>query len=185
MDSAIEDSPPQEDRKMVYSGSMRIDVRKVENQPEQAASMVKAKGGYVLSISDHFLEARIPAESLESLMADLTVLGKVKRQEVYGHDITEQYNDVELRLENAETTRQRYLELLKQATEVADILLIEKELERLNVTIEQYKGYLNKSNEELAYSMLSVYFKKEVRPGPVGYVFKGIWLGLKWLFVWD
>jgi hypothetical protein len=55
----------------------------------------------------------------------------VKDKNIAGEDVTEEYRDLEIRLDSAEKTRQRYLELLNKAERVKEILKIEKELERL------------------------------------------------------
>ena len=44
--------------------------------------------------------------------------------------------DLEIRLENAEKARNRYLELLDKAETVGEVLSVEKELERLNEKID-------------------------------------------------
>jgi hypothetical protein len=61
--------------------------------------------------------------------------------------------------------------------------LVEKELERLNETIELLKGEMNRINHLTAYSTISVYLKEKKKPGIIGYVGVGIYQAVKWLFV--
>jgi TolA-binding protein len=88
-----------------------------------------------------------------------------------------------MRVENAQKARKRYLELLEQATKVSDILAIEKELERLNGKIERLQGQINSFDKQVQYSSISIYFTEKVKPGPVGYIFVGLYKAVKFLFV--
>ena len=84
---------------------------------------------------------------------------------------------------NALKTRDRYLELLEQGKTVAEILLVEKELERLNATLELLKAEVNTIDKDVAYSTLSVNLTERNKLGPLGYVAKGLYSGVRWLFV--
>jgi hypothetical protein len=102
---------------------------------------------------------------------------------VYGKDVTDEYFDNEIRLDNANKARQRYLELLQKAENVATTLLIEKELERLNVEIDSLKGKLERMNHLTDFSTIEIYLEQKEKLGILGYVFIGLYKGIEWLFV--
>ena len=114
------------------------------------------------------------------------MLGEVTHQNIYGQDVTEQHTDLQLRLDNARQSRQRYLQLLEKAEEISDILLIEKELERLLYDIESLQGQLNQLdvNHYLFYHHCA-YSGKNKAGGRWDGFFVGLWEGLRFLFVWD
>lgn len=126
---------------------------------------------------------RIPAEKLNAFMDEVATMGEVESRNVYSQDVTEAYADMDIRLENAKKSRKRYLELLNKADKVSDILEIERELERLNTQIEQLKGQLNSYDKQIQYSSVSVRFFTKAKPGPLGYIFVGLYKGIKFLFV--
>ncbi len=171
------------DRMVMYDASMRLKVKKLEGQAQQAVEIAKAKGGFMVNISDSFVRLRVPAESLKQAMDEIAGLGKLDSRNISGSDVTDNYSDFKLRLENAEKTRDRYLEILAKAEQVSDILLIEKELERINLNIERYKGMMNGMDKRVKYSSLNVYFKEKPKLGPLGFIFYNIGRGIKWLFV--
>ncbi|MBU1718111.1 MAG: DUF4349 domain-containing protein, partial [Bacteroidetes bacterium] len=91
--------------------------------------------------------------------------------------------DLNIRLENAEKARNRYLELLKLAATVEETLKVEKELERLNTEIDLLKGKLNRYSHLVDFSTIDVYVKQRKQPGPLGYIIKYLYKGVKFLFV--
>jgi hypothetical protein len=111
-------------------------------------------------------------------------LGEVASQEVQGTDVTEEYYDLQTRLDNAQKTRQRYLEILGQAQTVEQALLVERELERLNREIDLLTGRMNKLKHLATYATITITTTQPLRPGPLGYVFYGLYRAIKWLFVW-
>jgi len=120
---------------------------------------------------------------LNSAVNDISNLGKVTFKNIHGADVTESYLDNKLRLENAEKSRNRYLELLNKAVSVQEILLVERELERLNVTIERLKGQMNRIDHLDEFSTITINLRVKKKPGVLGYVFVGAYEAVKWLFV--
>ncbi|MBL4577871.1 MAG: DUF4349 domain-containing protein, partial [Flavobacteriales bacterium] len=88
-----------------------------------------------------------------------------------------------IRLDNAEKSRKRYLELLNMANTVSQALLVEHELERLNQTIDLLKGKINRMSHLTAYATITINLKEEVKPGVLGYMGIAIYHSVKWLFV--
>jgi hypothetical protein len=177
------DEIKQEERKIIYNGSMSIKVKKLEEQTKQVIEKAKAQGGYMVSSDIDRVTIRIPAAKLNSFMDEIAIFGEVESRNVYSQDITDEYADMRIRLDNAEKARKRYLELLEKATDVSDILAIEKELERLNGETERLKGQINSYDKQVKYSSVNVYFIEKVKPGPVGYIFVGLYKAVKFLFV--
>jgi hypothetical protein len=86
----------------------------------------------------------VKSEHLNDAIKEISELGKVQGKSLSGQDVTEEYLDFQIRLENAEKSRERYLELLAKAENVEAALKVEKELERLNGTIDLLKGKMNR-----------------------------------------
>lgn len=97
--------------------------------------------------------------------------------------MTEDYLDFKIRLENAEKSRERYLELLSQAENVEAALKVEKELERLNASIDILKGKMNRIDHLSEFSTITVNLKEKKKPGPLGYIGIGLYRSVMWLFV--
>ncbi len=175
----------EEDRKVVYNASLSLEVKETGTQQERVMATAKKYGGYVLRTSESNYTIRVVSDSLKSALNSLSTLGKISNKTISGQDVTEEFADLEIRLDNAEKTRQRYLELLKKAQNVAEVLAVEKELDRLNLRIEQLKGRLNRLQEVTTYATIYLYLEEKVKPGPLGYIFVGFYKGIKFLFIRD
>ena len=71
-------------------------------------------------------------------------------------DVTEEYVDVEARLKANKELEQRYLEIMKKANTVSEMLEIEKEMGTLRADIESIEGRLNVLKSQVAFSTLTV-----------------------------
>lgn len=189
--SKSEANPNDQPRIILYNAQLSLLVDSVKTIKDRALSIMVSYKGYMVSSTNTSLQMRVPSSSLNSVLTNFKQLGKVNYENINGVDVTDTYYDIKIRLENAEKTRNRYLELLNQAKNVSEILKVEKELERLNGVIDSYKGSIKRYDQENQYSLITLRFytkqdkKDKVRPGPLGYIFVGLYKGIKWLFVWD
>jgi len=172
-------------RMITYTVNMQISVNNVEETRKVLTEKIENFDGFITRESDNQITTRIPVEYMEEFINITRTLGKVESESKTGTDITDQYRDNVIRLENLKNLRGRYLELLQMAETVADLLSIEKELERVNTEIEIMEGRIQYAQMSVAYSNITVRFNERVRPGPLGLIFYGLYLGIKWLFVWN
>ena len=176
------------ERKVIYDVTLRLIVDTIKNESSEVLKIANAYGGYVLFSRKDYAKIRVPSDELQSALADLKSLGEVEEESITGQDVTDKYYDIQTRLESTIKTKERYEALLQKAVNVDEVLRIERELERLNTTIESYKGQIKRLDELEAFATIAVYFRevtpeKVVKPGPLGYVFVGLYKGIKWLFV--
>lgn len=177
------ESPP-DVRMVAYTVSMELIVKNVEKTRADLLGKMKDADGFLVRESDHFITARIPSENMDAFISHAKTLGKIENESKTGVDITDQYKDNVIRLESMMNVRSRYLALLDHAKEVDDIINIEKELERIDTEIEMLEGKIKHAELSVAYSNITVRFKEKVKPGPIGWIFYGLYQGVKWLFVW-
>lgn len=174
-----------QNRKIIYNANVTLELDSKEGVAERISEIAKRRGGYMVSSSDYGAMIRVKAENLDAALADIEQIAEVAKKSVSTMDITLQYRDEEIRLENARKTRERYLALLDKATTVEEILKIETELERINTKIETLEQHIKNWDKLVAYSTIDVRFENKVTPGPIGWIFYGLWHGVSWLFVWD
>ncbi|MDE2900181.1 MAG: DUF4349 domain-containing protein, partial [Chloroflexota bacterium] len=70
-------------------------------------------------------------------------LGEVLNEHQGSEDVSEQFIDLEARLNSAKREEQSFLSLLGRANTVSDVLTIERELARVRSDIERYQGQLD------------------------------------------
>jgi len=186
-DGAPSGGPSQEaeSRMITYSVSLELSVTDTEDTRRLITEQVKTFDGYITRDSNNAITMRIPSEKMDDFLIEARKLGKVENESKTGVDITEQYRDNVIRLESLKSVRERYLLLLGRANSVSDILSIEKELERVNSQIELMEGRIKNAETSVAYSNISIRFYVKAKPGPIGWVFVGLYRGIRWLFVWE
>ncbi|MDR0474772.1 MAG: DUF4349 domain-containing protein [Treponema sp.] len=173
------------DRMVTYSASLELSVKNTGVTREILLDQVKNNNGFIVRETENYIATRIPAENMENFINVARTLGKIENETKTGTDITDQYRDNVIRLENIKNIRDRYLALLEKANTVSDILGIEKELERINIEIDLLEGKIKYAESSVAYSSITIRFREKAKPGPIGWVFYGLYHGIKWLFVWN
>jgi hypothetical protein len=172
-------------RVVIFNASIYVTVRNADTLNARLVKIVNRYQGYVVKISEKQSTVRVPAQYLESTLSAISGTGRVKGISKTGMDVTEEYQDYTIRLENASKARDRYLELLAKAENVEATLKVEKELERLNGEIELLKGKIGRLQHLADYSTIEVNITQKHKLGVLGHVFVGFYKGVKWLFVRD
>lgn len=175
--------PNPNDKKILFSATLSLSVSRPDSAVSRIAGTAARYKGYIQETGTYRSVIRVPAASLNPALADLSDIGKVRSKSVTGQDVTSEYLDHQIRLDNAQKARERYLELLARAENVEAALKVEKELERLNETIDLLKGHINRIDHLNEYSTITVYLKEKKKPGVLGYVGMGLYYSVKWLFV--
>ena len=172
------------DRMITYSVSLHLSVKQVDEARKTLIDEVKNAKGFVIQETENSIRTRIPSEKMDDFINNAKKNGNVENIRKTGTDITEEYRDNAIRLENLKKVRERYLTLLEKADAVIDILSIEKELERVNTEIEIFEGRIKYAEQSVTYSHITIFLNENIKPGPIGWIFYGIYVGVKWLFVW-
>ena len=159
---------PSSERLMIYRASLNILVAAVDTSVDRLVERVNALGGFLDNRSDAQVTVRVPAQHFHALVKELAGYGLVTNQNIQAQDVTKQMFDLELRIETAERSRQRLLDILKQATKVDEILRIETEVRRLTQEIEQMKGEVRFLKDQLSFSTITVAFFANA-PAPTPY----------------
>ena len=172
------------DRMIVSTAYMTMDVADVDIAVKAVVDISKAHGGYVVSSGNRTV-IRVEAAAIAIAMEEVARLGSVASREVQEQDVTKSYSDASLKLDNAKAARARYLELLQKAENVEAALKVEKELERLNGEITLLESQIGNLAHLTQYATITVTIRKQVTPGPLGWIFYGLYKAVEWLFVWN
>ena len=193
--SVAAQSAGQAQRKLIWTGELRLDVDAISNAVQQAAALVEKAKGYVQaqSVDDDNaqLTVRVPAEALSTTLSALGALGSATVVRVSSSDITEQYVDTESRMKTARALRDRLQGLLDRATNVTEVLSVERELARVQAEIEATEARLRAMAGQVELATLEVYLQRRTPPaevrrtiyGPIGLVVKGLGWVLEKLWI--
>jgi hypothetical protein len=156
-----------------------------EAGPPAAAQLAKRHGGWIASMAERSVTVEVPGDQLDALLVELPSLGKVTERHFAARDVTAAHRDLRVRIDNLKRERERYLLLLERAENVTDATSVEREVERLTSQLELLEAQLQAMGDRVQDASVRLDFSRELRPGPVGYVFYAVYTGVKWLFVRD
>ena len=137
------------DRKIVKNGSMTMEVNDITTAMTGVAEVAKDLNGYVVSsnkwgdidITSGQITIRVPSDRFDEALDRLRQIAvNVPSESTNSQDVTEQYTDLQAQLRNLEATEAQYLEILKKAEKVEDILAVQQQLSNVRGQIEQVKG---------------------------------------------
>lgn len=173
--------PPTEqvstEKKIIRNGNLTIESEDLKSSRTRLDTLVVFYAGYISSESfndqedqlSYNITCRIPADKFDLFITGIeSGPDKIISKSVNADDITEQYYDVKIRLDNERQVEKRYLELLAQARTVKDILDIEEKLGKVRQEIESKEGRLRYLDDRVNYSTLNIwiYQKKDRKYEP-------------------
>ena len=200
----------EEERMIVRTGDMSLVVKDIVDARDEIAQLTVRFNGYVVSSQvwgeeqdmKGYISIRVPDEKFDQALAELRELAvRVTSESTDSRDVTEEYVDLQSRLNNAEATESQYLALLEKATDVEDILNIYDSLSRVRNEIEQIKGRMQYLERTSSMSLITANLRPEVTAKPLvrvgwsalealksavrGIVIFGQWLGTiaLWLLI--
>jgi len=158
------------DRKIIKQGEIRFKTADVNKTKALISQTVQELNGYISKDNaydysdrlEHRLIIRVPANKFDLLLKNISEsVEKLDSRNVDLLDVTEEYIDIEARITTKKELQTRYVELLKQATKVDEILNIEKEIGNLQTEIESVEGRMKYLKDKISFSTLTVtYYQK-------------------------
>ena len=108
---------------------------------------------------------RVPADQLDTTLAELKKLGRVESEVQNGEEVTAQYVDLEARLANSRNTEQRLTDVLKQRTgKLSDVLEVETEIARVRGEIESREAQRKSMANQVAFATLTATLTEDYKP---------------------
>ncbi len=184
-DKSIKSETEVKDRMVIITTYLTLESDNPELTTEKILEIPPKYKGYITNSTSKSASMRIPADKFVQALDEIKKFGEVTAQSVYGEDVTTRYLDTQIALDNAHKARDRYLTLLEKAENVQAALLVERELERLNRELNQLEGQSKYLQHLTQYSTLHITVEKDVTPGPVGWIFYGLYKAVIWLFIWE
>jgi len=162
---------------LIYRATLTMAVFETRKVMDAIEALAKGTGGYLVARDDMVITIRVPANKFDAALDDIADKGDELHRQVEVSDVTEQFNDLNIELKNAEVVRERLVALLEKAHKVEEALAVEAELARLTDKIERIKGRLKLLRELVAFSTVTVRFEAR----PVERVDSNVQLPFPWL----
>ncbi|HAT03284.1 MAG TPA: hypothetical protein DCS29_00695 [Candidatus Magasanikbacteria bacterium] len=163
--TADSDATPTQDRLIVKTGNMSLVVDNVREAIQKINSYTLEKGGFVVSsdISKSGLTLygnitiRIPVASFDESIEQVKSYGEVTSQAMYGQDVTEEYVDLDAQIKNLRATENQFLEIMKRAVAIEDVLAVQRELSWVRGEIDRIEGRMKYLRQSADLSTLTIY----------------------------
>ncbi len=155
------------ERKLIKDGYVEFETKSIERARQAIYQAVQKYSSYVASDEErnsagrrtNTIVVRIPTGSFDTFLMEVTKgIDRFESRNVTVTDVTEEYLDVEARLKTKKELEARYLELLKRASKVTEILEIERQIATLREEIESVEGRVKYLENRITYSTLTITF---------------------------
>ncbi len=146
-----------DERLVIQDTNLSMVVDEVNSSISSIEQIATQNGGFLVNSNQHQPEGaasgsitiRVKSDQrLQALEAIKNLGVRVVSENVNGRDVTDQYADIESRLEVLYKTKTKFETILDQANEVSDLLQVQRELVNLQSQIDNLVGrqqYLQKS----------------------------------------
>lgn len=152
-------------RKTIMTGSLNVRVDDFQAASGAVEGITKRYGGFISNSYSYVtgsgkmrgtITIRVPQKDFESVIKDLEGIGTVKSKQTSGQDVTEEYVDLEARLDTYKKEEARYLVILDKADTVEDLLKVERQLSRVRGEIERLEGRIRYLDNRVELSTITV-----------------------------
>ncbi len=154
-DRSTEQSAPRQ-RLRVLQAEIGLVVSDPESSKQEIVDMATSVDGYVEASSADFIVIRIPAESFDAVVGQIENLGRLESRTITAQDVTEQFFELERRLEIARTSLARLEELLERTDDAEDRVQLLREITRLSEEIERLEAQKRGLENRIRMSRISV-----------------------------
>jgi len=169
--------PDRSNRLIIKNAELELLVADTDVTIDLITQVAADSAGYIISsrvwyeewLKENYKYATItigvPVDQFEPAMRRLRSLAlRVVDESASGQDVTDEYVDLQSRVDNLKATRDRIREFLEQAETVEESLRINEELTAVEDQIEQVQGRMNYLFDRAAYSTITIQVKPELPP---------------------
>jgi hypothetical protein len=170
------------ERLIIRTGNISMvveDTRAAQGAIEQMVERMAGEGAFIVSSDEAggtegsqpyiTMSIRVPATRFDQTMDRLAELAvEVTNRSESAQDVTEEYVDLEARLESLEAARKRLLDIMAEARTTKDLLEAEQQLTQRESEIESIKGRMQYLEESAQLSSIWVELQPYILSQPVG-----------------
>lgn len=141
-------------RKIIRSAELTIESQNPEEAFRKVASLAESKSGFVVTSEATQPEGaaepgrttvtvvvRVPAAQFDATVEEIRKAGdRVLQDKRTGQDVTEEYIDLQARLQAKKALETQFLEIMKRAQKVEEALQVQEQLSEVRSEIEQVEG---------------------------------------------
>ncbi len=163
-------TPEITNRMVIQNSNMSLLVKDVVDVRKKIIGFAESNGGYMVdSVTSNPQDAptstvtvRLPSDKLDQaldLFRGLSI--KVVSENLVGRDVTDQYVDIDARVETLERTKGKMESILAQASQISDLTTVTREIISLQNQIDALKGAQKSLSENAKMAKVTVYLSTD------------------------
>jgi len=162
-------SPPdiqlEQGSKLIKTGNLSFEVSSIDKSKSSIDSLLKVYKAYYQkeelqsygNRNNYSLLIRVPNKNFETLLSQLeNGIGTMNSKDIYTNDVTEEYVDLNIRLQNNLAYLDQYKVILKKAKTIEEILNVQEKIRRIEEEIESKQGRIKYLDNKVSLSTLQV-----------------------------
>jgi hypothetical protein len=156
-------------RTVIKTGTLLVYVDDVDEGLTRVQKVVAAYGGELAKVERRrhegydncVVEVRVPAEHFDAAITSAQEIGDVAELVVEAEDVTEEYVDLQMRLDNQIKARDRFIEILNTRTgKLEDVVALQREINGTTEEIERLTGKILYLKDRAAFSSICITLNK-------------------------
>jgi len=190
------ESKPDWNKKIIKTATLNVEVKDYAKFNQLVHSSASRFGGYIADEQqteteykiENTITIKVPVDQFQSAVDFLSSGdGKINEKKISSEDVTTQFVDTKSRLEAKKQVRLRYLELLKQAKNMEEILQVQTEINDIQEEIESAAGRINYLTNASAMSTINLTYYQVLDATVQNHDEKSFWQKTKQAFAsgWD
>ncbi|SFE51624.1 DUF4349 domain-containing protein [Flavobacterium xueshanense] len=169
--SPVKETPQSIEQKIIKEGNLRFETNDLTTTYSQIQNAVKVYNAIIQNDTEgkdyesvfRKLIIRVPSKNFDLFLKDISKgVTYFDNKQISSRDVTAEYIDIDARLKAKKVLENRYLELLKKANKVTEMLEIEKQLSSIREEIEAKEGQLNYLQNQVLFSTITIEFYRTI-----------------------
>lgn len=165
------ESKPDWNKKIIKTASLNVEIKDYSKFNKLVHNSVDQFGGYIAEEQqtqndykiENIITIKVPVDQFQKAVDFFTSGdGKINEKKITSEDVTSQYVDTKSRMEAKKQVRLRYLDLLKQAKNMEEVLQVQNEINSIQEEIESAAGRINYLSNASAMSTINLTFYQVV-----------------------
>lgn len=159
------------EQKIIKEATLRFETDNLETAFTQIQKAVTTNKARIINDSEgkdyatvfRNLTVKVPSQNFDRFISDISKgVSYFEVKSISAEDVTEQFIDLTSRLKTKKKLEERYLEILKKANKVSEILEIEEQISTIREEIEAKEGQLKYLESRVSESTITIEFYKTI-----------------------
>lgn len=148
------------ERKLIKNGYVNLSIDSMNDIEQKVQTFAKSYGGYITntytSENNYSAQIKVPCNYFEDAMNNAGTLGEVKSRSQNANDVTDEYYDLDSRINSKRILKEKLEGYLKKAESIKDLMEIENQLNIVVSDLESMEGRMKRLSNQIDYSTIDI-----------------------------